>query len=157
MKKSRRKLKRVIAVRHGTYSGSDLSEYGRERVQRLAEAIRKKFVKVKQRVEIFSSPYPRAVQSAEILAKNLGCGHAVLQILEGDEFCEGDAMMEALLTARNGSDVVVAVTHYESPSGIVDAFSRRFFQQGAPCLVSAKGDGCTLCMKTGVAARTLFA
>lgn len=154
--KSRRKLKRVIAVRHGTDSERDLDENGIERMQQLARAIKKRFVKAKQRVEIFSSPYPRATQSAEILAQHLGCSYSVCEVLRYDEFSDGAEMMNALLKARNGSDVIIAVTHYESPSGIVDAFSCRFFQQGAFRRVSEKGDGCTLCMKTGAVEQTLL-
>lgn len=156
-KKSRKKLKRVIAVRHGTDSGTNLDDNGREQVRRLASAIREKFVRARQVVQIFSSTFPRAVQSAEIIAQELGYEYTLLPVLEGDNFLDGEAMMEELLKARNGSDVLIAVTHYDAPSGIISALSKKFFQRTSSNLISENGDGCTLCMKTGVAMKTLLA
>ncbi len=156
-RKSRKKLKRVIAIRHGEYSDRTmkLNEEGRQQMQELAERI-KQFVLKRQVVEVFSSSEIRAVQSAMMMGSLFGVSPIVCRKLNSDEYDDGGEKMSELLTARNGSDVIIAVTHFKSPSGIINAFATRYFQKEVECMESVKGNGCMLDLKTGNISLDLF-
>lgn len=148
--KSRRKLVRVIVVRHGEYSDctGKLNLEGVRQMQRLAGHLRKQ-VQKRQTVEIFSSPTTRAKQSAEIIARQLGVSYSVCPALESGGFDDGQLLMERLLKSRNGGNILIAVTHCEAPSGIINAFAEKYFGVSVNRGESQKGDGYIICLKTG--------
>lgn len=149
-KKKPRKLKQVIAVRHGEFADytMNLNEEGESQMRALAERL-KKLVRKGYTVEVFSSPNARAMQSAEIISKPFGISSVRCEALKSDEYGDGQEKMKALLSLWKGGDVIIAVTHYESPSGIIHAFSLKHFSKPVKCAESEKGDGLMLCMKTG--------
>ncbi|MCR4311126.1 MAG: histidine phosphatase family protein [Candidatus Taylorbacteria bacterium] len=159
-KTSRKKLKAAIAIRHGEYSDqtSELNPEGIEQVKFLAGRL-KKLVKPRHIVKIFSSPVVRARQSAEILAEHLKTQVQEIGALGYDEFESGQHQMNELLGQKDGVDVIVAVTHFVAPSGIIDAFSRKFFSKTAfeKAYESRKGDGHMICLKTGTVTKSLLA
>ena len=124
-------------------------------MQTLSKQIRK-LVRKGHRVEVFSSPSVRAMQSAEIIAEALDATYATCDILGSDEYDDGAEKTAALLSLRNGSDVVVAVTHFESPSGIINGFTSQYFGKTVECMESEKGDGLLLCMRTGTVRESLL-
>jgi len=155
--KSGGELKQVIAVRHGEYGdgSKELNAEGFEQIEKLAKQL-KTIVKHKHKVAILSSPLTRAKQSAEIIAKQFVGQVETCDELRSDGFGDGAEQMEAILKMRNGADVVIAVTHYEAPSGIINAFSQKLFGLEVSMRESEKGDGLMLCLKTGKVSEALF-
>ncbi len=155
---SRRELTQVIAVRHGAYSDQtgDLNELGRNQVHKLANTLRRR-IKEKEAVEVFSSPAQRAQISAAIIARAFEVNHVVCDALSSDEYEDGSVMMNALLAKRKGSTVIIAVTHYEAPSGIIRAFAQKYFEKSVRCGKTDNGDGCSICLKTGTISLSVLA
>ena len=153
-----RELTQVIAVRHGAYNDQtrDLNELGRNQVHKLAHTLRRR-IEEKEVVEVFSSPAQRAQTSAAIIAKEFGISHMVCDALRSDNYEDGDYLMNALLAKRNGSTVIIAVAHHKAPSEIIHAFARRDFKTSVRCFESAKGDGCSICLKTGTISLSVLA
>lgn len=150
-KKGHRKLRKVIAVRHGEYSGLGSSESLNEdgKAQMALLTVKIMGLVGNGRVEVLSSPEPRACQSAEIIAKELKCDYRVCQALIFDQHASGLEMMNKMLEVRGGSEVIIAVTHFEAPSGIIEAFARKHFQKQFECREAQKGNGFMLCLETG--------
>jgi broad specificity phosphatase PhoE len=64
------RLKKLIIVRHGDYSGEDLTKKGRDQIEALSLQIKALIRDCRSR--LFTSPAPRARQSANILYQSLG-------------------------------------------------------------------------------------
>lgn len=143
-------LKYIIAVRHGEYSNltKELDDCGISQICALASRLSILLAKRKS-VEVFSSPSLRAQQSAEIIAREFQTSIKVCDSLRSDEYKDGNQMLEELLSVRNGGDVLIAVTHYVAPSGIINAVCERFRKGRFGCREQAKGDGCMIHLPTG--------
>ncbi len=142
-------LELVIATRHGKQSwGAGLSEVGIEQAESLADAIAELLL-LEQTVAVFSSPEARAVETAEIIAETLKVAYQVCDKLKYDEYSDGVEIMTELLSVVGVHQVLIAVTHSSAPSGIINAFSMRYFQKKVHKERAGNGDGCMLCLKTG--------
>lgn len=142
-------IEMVIACRHGEYLDNGLlTSEGIEQSQVLARRI-KELVNG-QKVTLFTSPAKRAVNTAAILAKELelSANPILCNVLYSEEYYDGEQKRLAMLEhVQEG--VIVAVTHYESPSGIVNAFSRAVFGKRVDPAEIFKGEAIVLCLKTG--------
>ena len=156
VRKKEKTLKMVIAVRHGEYDRQtkELDTLGIQQVSALAKAVRN--LTTGKTVEVVSSTTSRGQQSADIIARVLDARIERSGVLTSDQYDDGAELMAELLAKRNGAEVIVAVTHYEAPSGIVNAFRRKHFQAGFDCLESEYGDGCLINLETGEVKETLL-
>ncbi len=158
--KSKRKLKQVIAVRHGEYDRmpEKLNSEGVAQIERLSERL-KGIIKSGHKVRVLTSPHLRATQSAKILAKQLQVEIEEVFALGLAEFGDGQHQMDEVIAKSGGLDVIVAVTHFVAPSGIIDALSKKFFSKTVfeGELEVQKGDGIMICLKTGTVTKSLFA
>ncbi len=146
-KESKKEAQLIIAVRHGEYDDRGLTCDGVQQVQDLASRLRQ-IIPKGHTVAVLSSPMHRAVQSAEIIARKFLCSHTVHSDLSSDDSADGELLMQ-VLTKEYYGETVVAITHYDAPSGIIDAFSRKYFKTPSPPFESPKGNGCMICLKTG--------
>jgi phosphohistidine phosphatase SixA len=121
----------VIAVRHGEYSGSSLIEQGRMDIANLAKIIKQK-IGEDTKIHLFHSPETRAVESAEIIAETLGCDLVECEMLSMDTFSAGRRMKENMVenVGDRACDVLIAVTHYDAPAGIIHYFRRDLYAEG---------------------------
>jgi phosphohistidine phosphatase SixA len=110
------KLQKLIVVRHGYYSGENLTSDGRRRVAGLAEVLASQLNG--HTVALLSSTAIRARETSEILVASLGgipfdehrCFHS------GGNYLEADQVTEALrLVDEKGMthEVVILSTHME--------------------------------------------
>lgn len=154
--RKKKTLKMVIAVRHGDCDdlSKELCPFGIQQVSALVEAIRN--LTTDKTVGVVSSTVVRGWQSADIIARALGTSVERSGVLTSDNYNDGEELMKELLARRDGAEVIVAVTHYEAPSGIINAFRQKHFQKGFDCLKSWYGDGCLINLETGEVRRTLL-
>ncbi len=157
-RKSTRKLKKVIAVRHGEYNRGtmDLNDEGRAQMHKLAEKLVQLVGKTKK-IALLTSSHLRAVQSAEIIGSRLEIGLIKCDSLRKDEYYHyGDEVTQELENQSHGSDILIVVTHFEAPSAILNAFSGKHFGREVECFEAEKGNGGMLCLKTGEVVLDLF-
>lgn len=144
-------LKLIVATRHGEDWGNQLTDTGVEKVTRLADRISS--LLNGSSILLLSSPTTRAILSAEILAKKLGVEPFIMEELSskyGDQYECGQHQMEKSLPALDGKEVVIFVSHFESPAGIIDAFSKKFCGKGTGCIRLHYGEGLALDISSGV-------
>ena len=141
-------MKLVIAGRHGTYGSQSLTDHGRVEAATLGKEISSRVSGVGS-VALVSSPLVRATETAAIIGLALGIGHRECEILRRDLYFYGNDQMEAILELVAGFDVVVAVTHHEAPSGIINAFRQKHFGKKFQMREIQKGSGLVLCLDTG--------
>ena len=147
------KPKLVITCRHGSYargrtpSEEKLTGYGKIQSERLAEAIRE-MVKDSLPVVLTTSDAPRAQETAKTIAARLGVEPVVLPILQEDRG-RGKRQAEEISKVSSNATSVVAVTHFESPSTIIDAFSSKYCGEGFAIDEIDKGQGLVLDTETG--------
>ncbi|MCX6712673.1 MAG: histidine phosphatase family protein [Candidatus Vogelbacteria bacterium] len=118
-------MKKLIVVRHGEdrsdKEGEKLTLDGEADIVRLANLLRE-LVGGKS-LEVFSSPAPRAVQSAEIIAFTLGVDGAVIQTsladIDNDSGDDEVAALAEFIDGSHRSDVVIVVTHYTIPERLI--------------------------------------
>ncbi len=149
--KTNEDLKLVIAVRHGEYTNHGqrgLNDLGRQQSQLFATKLRA-IIPQEYSVEIFSSILTRGQETAEILASHLGATTKMLYELCSDDFIDGEEKRQAILKSVNGSDAIVIVAHYTSPSGIINAFSEYHFKKQVSPQETKKGNGLMLDLCSG--------
>lgn len=140
----------VFAVRHGKQQagGVNLSDLGKEQIHRLREILRR-LVPTSYKVLILSSPISRARESANIIGEMFGVEHQVCDELRGDDWEDGQKQVDAILAVTDGADVVIAVTHYQAPSGIAHALASSRFERAVDPEVSDNGNGFMVSLETG--------
>jgi len=148
--KSESKLRKVFAVRHGEYdrASKGLNDKGREQGKRLAEKI-SMMIPAETDVIIICSPQIRALQSAEILAVKLHCEIEACPILELDDYELGEAVLERIFPIIRHREVAIVMTHFELPSGIINALAKARFQKVVDCSASGYGNGLAVDLLTG--------
>jgi phosphohistidine phosphatase SixA len=124
-------LKLVVAIRHAEYVGCEpddsLAPRGIDKVKSLAEQISP--LVNGSKVMIFTSWAGRTVQTSEIIKEKLGVPEVtVCRSLYGDDYSDGQEQMDDVLelVGEKDPDVIVAVSHCDAPSGIIDAFARKY-------------------------------
>ena len=135
-------LKMVFAIRHGDYSGStmELDGYGRAQSEFISKKIRT-MIPNNFKVIVITSPLQRAMGTAEIIATNLNASVRVCGHLQDDNYDTGNIKRREIISLAMGVDVVVAISHSVSPSGIINAFSKQAFQEEVHCFECRKGNG----------------
>lgn len=120
------KPKFVIAIRHGDYSERNLTQKGIEDISSVAEKI--KDLIVGKSVALFTSPTTRTVETSCIIAEKFGIEAIKCDSLRNDRYINGQSQMKDImdLIGDNNPEVVIAVTHFTAPSGIIDAFANEF-------------------------------
>jgi phosphohistidine phosphatase SixA len=108
-------MKKILIVRHGYYSVSDLTSTGREQMKDLGMAI--KSLMNGDSIEVKSSTAPRAKQSAKILAEILGVSFTEHEFLwsgpDSPRGCRVDLDKALKIIQGSRADVVILVTHLE--------------------------------------------
>lgn len=124
-------LKLLVAIRHAEYRGCEpndaLIPCGVEKVESLSEKILP--LVNGSKVMIFTSWTGRTVQTSEIIKEKLGVPEVkVCDSLFGDDYSDGQDQMENVLelVGENDPDVIITVSHCDAPSGIVDAFAKKY-------------------------------
>lgn len=120
-------MKKLIFVRHGLYESrtQNLSHLGEQQIRSTGTQLAHRFFGKKFR--ILSSSQPRAVQSAEIICRNLGLDpdsvekHEILYV-DAPRFTRGHAEKIRVLLdeieKKGDVEVVIVVTHLE----VIDLF-----------------------------------
>lgn len=112
--KSTLKLKLLVVVRHGHYDDDyKLSQYGRERVRRLAEKLKSKINS--NSILLLSSVAKRASQSADVISKVLGVPFEEHEILWAENRHPEDipGLLQFIKARKNEAEVMILVTHLE--------------------------------------------
>ena len=112
-------MRHLFVIRHGDHNWEDLSNRGRDQIEKIAEEIKAIVGEIHNGHYLLSSTAPRAEQSAQIIAKAFG-----LEVFDKDErlwTSRGDDLYQKELEAIDGMiaphkdkyDIVTIVTHYE--------------------------------------------
>lgn len=134
-------LKRLIAVRHcQDWSDDELSPSGVEQAKNLARAIRDLFANTNSSI-VLSSPPGRAVMTANLIAEQLKADVVVVNELELDYYHHGVRQVAAIKSFMENHENVIVVTHFEAPSGIMNALSKQFFGKSYGDVATKKGTG----------------
>lgn len=147
-------LKWVIAARHGDYDemakDENLTPVGHEQAKSLAKLVKER-TNGNTSVVIFTSPEIRCIETGAHFAEQLGTNADVVRKLCRDQYEDGDEQMEAVFTALSDSsvDVIVLVTHYKAPSGIMNAFSNKFCSTSFPEKIVTRGTALILDVTNG--------
>lgn len=144
-------MKKVFAVRHGEYDecgSKGLTPYGQKQSHDLAEKI-KKLISQGQSVQVLSSAYRRAKETATIIGESFGVAVEVLDQLGLDDYEYGEGQRQAIMGAFKGAEVIIVVTHYKAPAGIMNAFRLSRGDEQFPALEIDKGNGMMIDMTTG--------
>ncbi len=106
-------MKKLIIIRHGDYSGNNLTSNGQRQIENLATKL-KKFIN-NDSVTIITSPVRRAYESAEILSSFFKTEPEPNHILWPSFGCLKDCEKALSLIRSNKEkrDVLIVVTHYE--------------------------------------------
>jgi phosphohistidine phosphatase SixA len=142
-------LKFVVAVRHGQYFGGSLNDQGKEDVTKLTAAIVTKVAGINS-IVLLTSPLLRAVETAQIIGVGLNTTHQCVNLLQLDFYeCYRDKEAKELLELAENCECVVAVSHNEAPSAILNIFSEKYLQKTVWCQTTRKGCGLCLCLESG--------
>ena len=142
-------VKWLVAVRHCLdLSDDDLTEGGIRQAKLLARQLRETLPE-NLKVLILTSPPGRARETALIIARGFKTDIEVCDELELDHHCHGERQMIAIERLVNGHAVIIAVTHFEAPSGIMNAVCQKYFQTSYPPIQTNKGTGLILDFSTG--------
>ena len=119
-------MKKLIAVRHGEYDHShgSLVLRGEEQIKLLAVAL-SSHIKG-EKVRLFHSPFTRTAESAFILGRILNVEFEMCVALERDDFSDAnhiaDALQKQLGNSYDNVDILIVVTHFEAPAGLINHF-----------------------------------
>lgn len=106
-------MKKLIAVRHGHYSGEHLSDLGKEQMATITDLLRP--ILQDGPTVIMSSTATRAKESAEIIAAGLGIEFSEHAVLWSDKNHPEDipAVIKLIRSVDGKADNVVLVSHLE--------------------------------------------
>lgn len=146
-------MKVVIAARHGQNDNGPLSRLGKEQSQELAAAILGK-VGGGNSIAVLHSKTRRATETAEIIGHTLDVTPRVCETLGYDSYHHGDDMRRAVLALAAEFEILIAVTHYEAPAGIIDAFANKRLGRAVASKLVDKNqpvipNGTALCLDLG--------
>lgn len=122
-------MKLLVVARHGQYDHAlRLSTFGRQQIEALAEALKAR-INGQQKVVLLTSAAPRALDSAQVLAEELGIEPEEHQVLWSDNghIHESDDAAVELISGHSDSDVVVVMTHLEYSSSLPGSYAKRAF------------------------------
>ena len=140
----------IIACRHGDYAANSLTKFGQQQASKLAESIKNGLDSATSSALLLSSPTTRTVETAVIIGRTLGVQHQCVDLLERDYYRWGEKQMLAILELAEDHEIIIVITHYEAPAGIVDAFSQKHFGKKVVGEKEIrKGSGLCLCMESG--------
>ena len=144
-------LVKIIACRHGDYSNESgsLIPAGIQQVQQLTKSI-SPLISSGSKVVLFTSPRKRAVETATIISQALeGVAPMVCESLQYDGYSDREGVFNEVVQRISDQEVLLLVTHYDLPSGIIHAFSEKHLQKPFPRTTIKKGQGIVLHLKTG--------
>lgn len=137
-------FKRLIAVRHCEDCSDDeldeLSPSGVEQAKNLACVIRDTLANTNSCI-VLSSPLGRATMTANLIAEQLKAKVVVVNELELDDHHHGTRQVDAIKSFMEDHESVIVITHFEAPSGIMNALSKRFFGKSYESVAAKKGRG----------------
>jgi broad specificity phosphatase PhoE len=135
------KLKRLVAVRHcKDWNDDELSPEGIEQAKNLACLIREILADINDSI-VLSSPPGRATTTANLIAEQLRSKVFVVNELELDYYCHGAEQVKAIESFLEEHEGIVVINHFEAPSGIMNALSRKFFGKTYESVDVRKGTG----------------
>ncbi len=118
-------MKTLIVLRHGHYTGTELTKMGREQVQSAIERLLP-FVNGKS-VRMFASPSKRTEQSAEIVGQRLGIPFQLDEAIR-DRYDDMTRDVGALLAREQDSaEVLILVTHQDYLQNLAGLFIEGYF------------------------------
>lgn len=138
-------MEKLILARHGEFDPdtSVLNQRGIEQANALAHALKRY---VSQEIVLLSSTGPRAIETAEIIAKNLGLTTMAYEELgstiRGQEKANYPAALEIII--KQTKPVVVVVTKGEFIKDFFDYFGREKLSIGFPEQKVEKGSALVL-------------
>ncbi len=145
-------IRYAFAIRHGKDIGDKLTERGIEDTRIIARKI-KTFLQGDEEVHLFHSYYQRSQETAGVIQSELNVESVRrLLILNEDSHHQGaraSEEIEKLVAQSEIPVVVIAVTHFEAPSGVIHGFAQRHFNQGVMCTESRNSCGFRINMETG--------
>ncbi|MDQ2933298.1 MAG: hypothetical protein M3Q80_02865 [bacterium] len=141
----------LFAVRHGKYIDEEkvLDETGKEQSEFLGRTILNMICKDQKSI-VMTSNLPRAQETGTIIAKILNSPAVSEEILEIDSYYMSSVLYSPIKSFTDEYDVVIVVTHFESPSGIMDAFCSELFKGSFPRTVITNGNGFVLNLTNGL-------
>jgi len=105
-------MKKLVLLRHGSYSGDHLNDLGRQQIKNLALQL-KKLING-DNLSIITSPAIRAVESAQILSSFFGVKYEVNKVfLSGGQYHEDLPKALEIIRTKEKVAVLIIVTHYE--------------------------------------------
>ena len=148
----------IIAARDGEHRHHNLTVAGVQQAIDLGDTI-KQLARGKC-IEIFTSPIARAHETAKII-QDITKAHSLVTCasLERDRYTDGIAQIEEITTSlTDKGNVVVVISHYEAPSGIIHAASSLYGTPriSYPCREIARGEALVLEVKTGTVTRVPY-
>ncbi len=142
----------IIAARHGEHRHHNLTMAGVQQAIDLGDTI-KQLARGKC-IEIFTSPIERAHETAKIIQDITKAPSLVTcASLENDRYTDGAVQLEEITASlTDKGKVVVVISHFEAPSGIIHAASSMFSTPriSYPCREIGRGEALVLEMKTGI-------
>lgn len=121
------KFTKVFAIRHTHYDGDGLTQEGIARACKTAGSIRKEIGDDSSEIYLFHSPVQRAKETALILKGQLGVEKVKeLSVLNCEEFEDGPDAVRGIEEQLSNDEpvIVISVSHYRTPSGIMHEFSK---------------------------------
>lgn len=114
-------LKTLTLVRHGDYSGEDLTPYGKAQMQYMARQIQKRIEENAGRdhgyqITILTSSAPRAAKSARVIAETLGMSvsHTSERFWSDEKRPQNEGLfLEELENNVQKSEHVIVISHFE--------------------------------------------
>ncbi len=142
-------MQKVIAVRNGRSDIQHLTGDGIEEMRALAVKL-KNLIPPGSPTLIVTSPLSRALESARILGEVLRQDVVTCDVLQFAAYRFGNQLKVAIEAQARLYDIVIVVTHGESPSGILNAFKRE--RGGSAVLRQTIPEGTALIMSldTGI-------
>ncbi len=146
-------MKLLILVRHGEYAEDTgtLTAKGREQIGILTEKLKQIIGGI--RVIIFTSPAPRAKESADILSHAFGGGtpDAHYKLSPGEDNFDPARLLDLVRIYKDSAEVLILVTHVEYAEGFPKYYVREVLGEeitsggvftGEACVVNCE-DGST--------------
>jgi len=144
-------LTHVIAVRHADYDiVGNLTLLGRSQAESLAVKLID-FLGPNVTVSpiIVSSTHLRAQETARIISDAFRTSFHINADFCTDEYIYGHRLKRAVMHHANGSTIIIVVTHFEAPAGIISAFTTELFNRPFPRQIPEKDSGFALNLTTG--------
>lgn len=144
-------IKTVIALRHGCtdFSSDHIGSMGTWEMQKIVPVIQSR-IGPGRRIKILHSAKARCAESAKILSDALNAPMEAHNSFQDDQYRDAPLMVEMAEKMADDADVVIIVTHFEAPAGIMNCISRSLGGKGYLCIEARNGQGFVIEIPSGV-------